>query len=147
MKVFVNTLKPRRYGRHFPDYIFKWIFLYENLWIPIEISLKFVPRGPSYNIPALVQIMAWRRPGDKPLSEPMIISLLTHICVTRPQWVNAFWAGLYQRFAHREAINTFGLLTPHAVKIRNWLRQWLGACNQAIAWTNASDQFNLRNNF
>ena len=31
--------------------------------------------------------MAWRRPGDKPLSEPMVINLLTHICVTRPQWV------------------------------------------------------------
>ena len=39
------------------------------------------------NIPALVQIMAWRRPGDKPLSEPIMISLLTHICVIRPQWV------------------------------------------------------------
>ena len=34
--------------------------------------------------------MAWRRPGDKPLSEPMMVSLLTHICVTRPQWVNSF---------------------------------------------------------
>ena len=33
------------------------------------ISLKFVPTGPINNIPALVQIMAWRRPGDKPLSE------------------------------------------------------------------------------
>ena len=32
--------------------------------------------------------MAWRRPGDKPLSEPMMVILLTHICVTRPQWVN-----------------------------------------------------------
>ena len=31
--------------------------------------------------------MAWRRPGDKPLSEPMMVSLLTHLCVTRPQWV------------------------------------------------------------
>ena len=35
-----------------------------------------------------VVIMAWRRPGDKPLSEPMMVNLLTHICVTRPQWVN-----------------------------------------------------------
>ena len=35
--------------------------------------------------------MAWRRPGDKPLSEPMLVSLLTHICVTRPQWVNHWW--------------------------------------------------------
>ena len=32
--------------------------------------------------------MAWRRPGDKPLSEPVMVSLMTHICVTRPQWVN-----------------------------------------------------------
>ena len=31
--------------------------------------------------------MAWRRPGDKPLYEPMMVSLPTHICVTRPQWV------------------------------------------------------------
>ena len=35
----------------------------------------------------MVQIMAWRRPGDKPLSEPMMVSLPTHICVARPQWV------------------------------------------------------------
>ena len=41
--------------------------------------MKFVPRGPINNIPALVQIMAWRRPGDKPLSEPMMISLTTYI--------------------------------------------------------------------
>ena len=45
----------------------------------IKISLKFVPKGPINNIPSLVQIMAWRRPGDKPLSEPMMASL-THIC-------------------------------------------------------------------
>ena len=32
--------------------------------------------------------MAWRRLGDKPLYEPMMVGLLTHICVTRPQWVN-----------------------------------------------------------
>ena len=32
--------------------------------------------------------MAWRRLGDKPLSEPMMVSLPMHICVTRPQWVN-----------------------------------------------------------
>ena len=35
-----------------------------------RISLKFVPKGPINNIPALVQIMAWRRSGDKPLPEP-----------------------------------------------------------------------------
>ena len=68
--------------------IFKCIFFNENVYISIKISLKFVPKGPINNIPALVQIMAWRRTGDKPLSEPMMVSLLKHICVTRPQWVN-----------------------------------------------------------
>ena len=60
-------------------------FLNENVRISIEISLKFGPKDPINNIPALVQIMAWRRPGDKPLSEPIMVRLLTHICVTRPQ--------------------------------------------------------------
>ena len=63
-------------------------FLLENVWISINISLQFVPRVPINNIPTLVQVMAWRRPGDKPLSEPMMVRLPTHICVTRPQWVN-----------------------------------------------------------
>ena len=84
----INTLRPRRNGQHFADDIFKRIFFNENVRISIKISLKFVPKGPVYNIQALVQIMAWRRPGDKPLSEPMMVSLPTHICVTRPQWVN-----------------------------------------------------------
>ena len=82
----LNTLRPRQNGRHFADDILERIFLNENVWISIKISLNLVPKGPINNISALVQIMAWRRPGDKP--ESMMMSLLTHICVTRPQWVN-----------------------------------------------------------
>ena len=81
----VNTLRPRQDSRHFPDDIFKCIFLNENATISFKKSLKFVPKVRINNIAALVQIMAWRRSGDKPLSEPMVVSLLTHICVTRPQ--------------------------------------------------------------
>ena len=83
----LNSLRPRRNRRHFADDIFKCILLNENVLFSIEISLKFIPKGLIKNIPALVQIMAWRRPGDKPLSEPMMVSLTTHICVNRPQWV------------------------------------------------------------
>ena len=83
----INTLRPRQDGRHFADDTFKHFFLNENVGIFIKLSLKFVPKGPINNIPALAQIMAWRRPSDKPLSEAMLVSLLTHICVTRPQWV------------------------------------------------------------
>ena len=49
-----NTLRPRQNGRHFADVILKCISLNENVWIPIKISLKFVPKGPIDNIPALV---------------------------------------------------------------------------------------------
>ena len=87
-KQSMDTLRPRQNGRRFADDTFKRIFLNENVRISIKISLKFVPKGPINNNPALVQIMAWRRPGDKPLSESMLVRLPTHICVTRPQWVN-----------------------------------------------------------
>ena len=93
----LNTLRPRQNGRHFPNNIFKCIFLNENIWILIEISLKFVTKGPINNIPALVPIMAWRRPGEKPLSELMLVSPLTLICVSRPQWVNSSPLGQYGR--------------------------------------------------
>ena len=83
----INTLRPRQNGCRIADDTFKRIFLNENVRISIKISLKFVPKGQINNIPALVQIMAWRRPGDKPLSEPMVVGLPTHIWVTRPQWV------------------------------------------------------------
>ena len=62
--------------------IFKCIFFNENLWISLKISLKFVPKVQINNIPALVQIIAWCRPGDKPLSGPMMVSLLMHIYVS-----------------------------------------------------------------
>ena len=88
MNITVNTLRPRQNGRHFADDTFNRIFVKENVRISIKFSLKFVPKGPINNIPALVQIIAWRCPGDKPLSEPVMVSLLTHICVTRPQWLN-----------------------------------------------------------
>ena len=60
---------------------FSWMKMYEfrlkfhwSLFIRVQLT-------------ALVQIMAWRLPGDKPWSEPMMVRLSTHICVTRPQWV------------------------------------------------------------
>ena len=61
--------------------IFKCIFLNGNVCILIKMSLKFVANGPINSIPAMVQIMSWRRLGDKPLSEPMLVRLPAHICV------------------------------------------------------------------
>ena len=54
------------------DDISKCIFMNEKFCILIQISLKFVPKGPIDNKSALIQVMAWRRTGDKPLPEPML---------------------------------------------------------------------------
>ena len=67
------TLRPRQNGHHLPDDILKRIFLNENVLIVIKILRKYVSKGPINNIPALFQIMAWHRPGDKPLSEPIMV--------------------------------------------------------------------------
>ena len=76
----INTLRPRQNGHNFADDTFKHIFLNQNVRISIKISLKFVPKSPINYIAALVLIMAWRRPGNKPLSKP-----------TRTTRTPAFW--------------------------------------------------------
>ena len=124
---YINTL--RQNGRRFADDVFKCIFLNENIWISIKITLKFVPKGPVNNIPALVQIMAWRRTGDKPLYETMMASLLTHICVTRPQWVKIVpilhddiikWKHFWHYWPFQRGIQRWQVNSPHK-------GQWYGA--------------------
>ena len=105
-----HTLWPGQNGRHFADNIFKCIFLNENFWILIKISLKFVPKGPINNISALVQLMAWCHPGKKSLSEPRVVSLLTHIC-TRPLWVNSFSPIQYH-------FGNYSCAFPHPIPLR-----------------------------
>ena len=56
--------------------IFKCIFLNENDEIVIQISPKFVRMSQIDNRPALVQVMAWCRTGDKPLPEPMMTQFI-----------------------------------------------------------------------
>ena len=96
--------------------------------ISLMISLKFVPRVRINNIPALVPIMAWRRSGDKPLSKLMMVRLLTHICVTRPQWVKISGNALGPSDAHI-CVSTLTMIGPD-----NGLSP---DRRQAIIWTNA----------
>ena len=91
----LNTLRLRQNCHYFTDNIFKCIFLNENIWFLLKISLNFVPKVRNNNVTALVQIMVWCRPGDKPLSEAMTVSLLTHIYITRPQWVNSIGGNFF----------------------------------------------------
>ena len=81
----LNTLRLTQNGRNFAADIFKYFYLMKiyEFWLKFHWS-----PFPISNIPALVQIMAWHQPGDKSLSEPMLVRLLAHICVTQPQRVN-----------------------------------------------------------
>ena len=82
----INKLRPRKNGRHFADDLFKCIFLDENVRNSIEISLKFLPNGPNNNIPALVQVMVWRRPRDKPLSRFLSLARSSSSSHIEPVW-------------------------------------------------------------
>ena len=72
IRISLNSSSTGQNGRHFAGDIFKCIFVNEKSYILIKISLKSVPNGPIDDNPALIQIMAWRRIGDKPLPEPML---------------------------------------------------------------------------
>ena len=65
-----------------------WNLLYCKIVLLIQISLKIVSKGPIYNKPTLVQIMAWRWVGNKPLSDQWWPGLLMHKCITQSKWVN-----------------------------------------------------------
>ena len=118
----LNALRPIQNGHHFADDAFNRIFVNENVRISIKFSLKFAPKGPINNIPALVQITAWRRPGDKPLSEPVMVSLLTHIFVTRPQWVNVSMTYFMHSY---KIISALDLLTfVCEFLMGGWSRKW-----------------------
>ena len=87
-QIFFNTLRPVQKGRHCADDISQCILFSENIWISIKIPLKFISKVPMHNIPSLIQIMAWRQSGDKPLSESIMIIFPMHIFVIRPQWID-----------------------------------------------------------
>ena len=146
--------RPRQHGCHLADDTFKRIFLMKMSEFRFKISLKFVPKGPINNIPALLKEMAWRRPGDKPLPEPVMVRLPTHICVTRPQWVNTLTTAQTDRSFVEDIFNYISVNDHFDILIHIWLK-FVPKCSilnklalvpnkpQAIAWTNI-DQYARR---
>ena len=117
------------WGRGKVAAIFQTTLLNEFSWMKMyKFRLRFhwslFPQ--INNIPALVQIMAWRRPGVKPLSEPMMVNLLRHLCVTRPQWVNSMRpSDAYMRLYN----------IPTLVQIMACHRHYLNQCCHIVNYT------------
>ena len=129
----INTLRPRRYGRHVTDAILQCIILNDNVWITIKISSNFVPWGPIDNNRTLDQIITWCRPDDKPLSEPIMITLLTHICAIRRckhGKLNVINVPAMTEVLKSTAAGK-NFLTPHELQwnmTRNKQQRWLPPC-------------------
>ena len=83
------TMRPRQNCRNLILQMTYQNLLYcRKIVLFIQILLKIVSKGPIYNKPTLVQMMAWRWVGNKPLSDQWWPGLLMHKCITRPKWVN-----------------------------------------------------------
>ena len=65
--------------------------------------------------------MTWRRPGDRPLSETTMVRLLTHICVTRPQWVKREEQHIEIPLGKITSINHQMKQSPHRFPAIGWL--------------------------
>ena len=118
------------------DGIFKCILFNENDRILIQISLKFVPRGPFDSKPTLVQVMAWRLTGDKPLCEAMLNQftaalgadeLIDYICTK--DFVTDFHT--YSKYNHEVSAFPNHLLMPGNVLNLSppsaaYMHQWTG---------------------
>ena len=74
--VYINSSPPGQNDHYFADDIFICIFVKQRWCILIEVSVKLVLNGPIDNNPALVKIRAWRRIGNKSLSEPMLTGFI-----------------------------------------------------------------------
>ena len=79
----INSFPPWQNDCHFVDDIIECIFTNEKFRILIQISLKFVPKGPINRKSALVQVMAWQWAGDKPLHDQCWPSSPMHVCSIR----------------------------------------------------------------
>ena len=135
----INTLRLRQIGHCFPDDIFKCIFLNENIWISIKISLKFVSKGPINNFPALVEIMAWRCPGTSHSSHYLNQWWLDYRCIN--PWLslnelrhNKYYTAKLQKLTHNSIsgwnyelslMSTLGhidhVIMLHCISINHWI--------------------------
>ena len=119
--IYIYSLRLRLNMCHFEYDIFKYIFMNETILISITISFKFIHKDAINNIPVLVQITAWCRPGDKPLSESMMIILLTYMrhsasmILTEQGYGGTTEEGncsYLLPLSHREGVTTSSLLDP-----------------------------------
>ena len=97
-----NSLRLRQNGRHFADNVFKCIFLNENVWISLKISMKFVPKGLINNISPLVQIMAFE-------------NIVCEMAAMTSHYLNQWWLVYWHIYALLGLDELINLYTPKKI--------------------------------
>ena len=115
MSMLKFWLSPKQNGRHFANDTFKRIFLNENARFSNKSSLVFVPKGPINNIPALVQMMAWRR--------AMMVRFLTHILGLN-ELATILWHGMFKLSNAYSTLKLLSMYHDDVIKWKYFARYW-----------------------
>ena len=99
------------------------------------ISLKFVPKVQIENILALVQILAWRRQATSWYLQEWWPSILTHIWVNPPQWVEVLWHSLDISFA-ATAQGTILYKSLNIITLNFGITNISDICQRQVSWWN-----------
>ena len=118
--LLLNTFRLTQNGCHFADNIFKWTLLNVNALFWFKFQWNSFAKGLDGNKRSLVQIMAWRRAGNNPLSEP-VMALFTDAYVTRPWWVNTLkWLAIFLKISL--------ILKNHNGEFESWVKEKCVLC-------------------
>ena len=121
---FTNSSPPGQKDRHFADDLLTHLSVDGKFCILIKKnSLKFVPTCPVDNKPVLAKVMAWRRTGDKPLTEPMLtqfrvlkytrrINIWLHCIVCCCNWVVTNFIHIYEGYLYGTKLHRCQLCSP-----------------------------------
>ena len=139
-EVLLTHLPLDKMAHTFADNIFKHIFFNENVRLPLQISLKFVPRGSNDNKSALVLVWLGAGPVTKRYLNQCWPDSPTHICGTRGRWVNTVrpeqndrqFADDIFKFSCIKIVSILKfhwslLLRAQLTLSQHWFRSWLGA--------------------
>ena len=88
---WINTFGWRKSWHQSADEILKCFFINEKYHIFIQISLRFIPKGPINNMPSMVQIMPWRHSDDNQLSDDSVVYWYIYIWNTQPWRIHTLW--------------------------------------------------------
>ena len=119
----------------------EWNLCNENWYVFIHNSLKFPPDGSINNKSSSVPIMAWRRTGDKPLSE--ISGGLVYWCTSVPLGLGALNRNTKFSFINVHLITSFVKYRPLRSGRNMLIHSLVPMCWLMLFWPSSNQSMNV----